>query len=114
MGRTPDNVNFGLFKTDWMQGILIADICERHTMSKEMVVKLRVNLNLPPRNDRAKRVRPAKPKIPDEAEIRARAEIVRAKWDEDTERRRRGGGVGPYVIPTDVQAPDGFVPEWYE
>lgn len=96
-----------------MSGILIADICERHTLSKEVVVRLRVNLKLPPRNDRAKRLRPTR-SIPDEAEIRARAAATREKWSEDTERRRRGAEDRPYTIPTDVQSPEGFEPEWYD
>lgn len=113
MGRRPE-ANTALFRADWLGGLLIADICERHTLTKDQVVRLRIGLDLPARLDRATRRRKTLEPVPDASEIERRAAEVRAGWTEDTLRKRLGIEEKPYEIPTGVETPPDFDPRWYD
>ena len=113
MGNTTQ-VQISLFKADWGDGYLISEICQRHTLTKDQVVRLRVSLELPPRLDRAARLRRCTPPPPTEEEIKERTEKIRSGWDEETERKRRGSIDRPYEIPWGVESPPDFDPGWYE
>lgn len=109
-------VQISLFKADWFSGLMISEICQRHTLSRDQVVRLRVGLALPPRMDRgSRRRRAAECRTPTEDEIKQRAAEIRAKWTPETERRRAGiDGPVLYEIPQDVETPDDFDPQWYD
>jgi hypothetical protein len=113
MGSTT-SVQISLFRADWSNGFLISEICQRHTLTKDQVVRLRVGLELPPRLDRAARLRRHTPPPPTPDQIKERAAAIREGWDEDTERRRRGAIERPYEIPWGVETPPDFDPSWYE
>jgi hypothetical protein len=113
MGRRPE-ANETLFRVDWHGGLLIAEICQRHTLTKDQVVRLRVSLKLPPRTDRAARRRVGAVPVPDEAEIARRAAEVRAGWTPEIEQKRLGFEEIPYEIPTNVETPPDFDPRWYD
>lgn len=113
MGRRPE-ANTALFRADWQDGLLIAEICQRHTLTKDQVVRLRISLSLPPRLDRSTRRRLTVEPTPTETEIAKRAAEIRAGWTLETERKRLGFEEKPYEIPTDVETPPDFDPTWYE
>lgn len=113
MGRRPE-ANTALFRADWQVGLLIADICQRHTLTKDQVVRLRVGLDLPPRMDRSSRRRVTLEPVPDTDEIERRAAAVRVGWTDDILRKRLGIEEKPYEIPTGVEAPPDFDPRWYD
>jgi hypothetical protein len=46
------------FSADWAAHIPIAALCERYTVTKDQVLRLKVIWNLPPRHDRSLRVKP--------------------------------------------------------
>ena len=104
------------FSDDWANGLLIAEISQRHTMSKDQVVRLRLRLKLEPRLDRSKRCRKENPPLPTPEEIEERAREIRKKWTVGIERTRRGldDEEEPYEIPQDIQPPDDFDSIWYE
>lgn len=108
-------VQISLFKSDWATGLMISEICQRHTLSRDQVIRLRVGLELPPRMDRGSRRRKADCQTPTKEEIEQRAAEIRAKWSPETE-RRRAGIEGPvfYEIPQDVETPPDFDPQWYD
>lgn len=112
--RVPNHISLEAFKADWLEGVLVADMCRRHTLSKDHVVRLRVRLELPPRLDRSKRRRLSLSPVPTPEEIEQRAAEVQAGWDADTERKRRVCDTPEYVIPTDVETPEDFDPQWYD
>lgn len=113
MGRRPE-ANAALFRADWQGGLLIAEICQRHTLTKDQVVRLRISLELPPRLDRSARRRLSVDPVPDEAEIARRAAEVRAGWSHETEMKRLGVEEIPYEIPMNVETPPDFDPKWYD
>jgi hypothetical protein len=114
--RSTATVQVSLFKTDWHDGLLISDICQRHTLSRDQVVRLRVNLGLPARMDRGRRRREEQ-ETPTEQEIRDRAYEIRLQWTPELERKRRGIPTDyddSYRIPQDVETPPDFDPRWYD
>lgn len=103
------------FKADWSCGLLIADICQRHTLSRDQVVRLRVDLGLPARMDRGRRRRKDQIETPSQEEIQKRCEEIRAKWTPEIERKRRGVPEDNfYEIPQNVETPEDFDSRWYE
>lgn len=103
-----------LFRADWQVGLLITEICQRHTMTKDQVVRLRVRLDLPPRLDRSARKRAPPFSVPDEDEIASRVAAIKAGWSDSTRLKRAGIEEKPYEIPTGVETPEGFDPSWYD
>ena len=95
------------FRSDWMENIPLAAICERWSVSKDQVTRLRVRWELPPRTSRQDRYKPEAVADPTEREIELRAAEIRATWNEDTESKRRIGkqkAAGPRVIPLSAEA----------
>ena len=95
------------FRTDWMENIPLAAICERWSVSKDQVTRLRVRWELPPRTNRQDRHKPEQIVDPTEQEIELRAAAIRATWTEDTEAKRRTGKqkpAGPRIIPLSAEA----------
>ena len=77
------------FRSEWIDNVPIASLCQRWTISKDQVIRLRTLWDLPPRHDRKKRYRPAAMVDPTPEEIAARTAAVRAGWDAHTEQLRR-------------------------
>lgn len=77
------------FRAEWIENVPIASLCQRWTISKDQVIRLRTLWELPPRHDRKKRYRPAAMVDPTPDEIQQRAAEVRASWDDHTEQLRR-------------------------
>lgn len=113
--RSTASVQISLFKTDWHSGLMISDICQRHTLSRDQVVRLRVSLDLPPRMDRGNRGGREPRSVPTPQEIAERSAEVRLKWTPEVERRRRGLPEDwHYEIPQGVETPEDFDPQWYD
>lgn len=107
-------IQISQFRADWSEGLLIADICQRHTLSRDQVIRLRVSLELPPRMDRGRRHR-ERQETPTQEEIAQRAAEIRAGWTPEIERKRRGLECEQfYEIPQNVETPPDFDPGWYD
>lgn len=78
------------FRADWASHMPIAALCERWTISKDQVLRLRTIWNLPLRNDRRLRFRPdaGDYRDPTEDEIKAACLEIQSRWDENTRRLR--------------------------
>lgn len=114
--RNTTTIQISLFRVDWQNGLMISEICQRHTLSRDQVVRLRVNLGLPPRMDRGRR-RKSEQQTPTLEEIANRAAEIRLSWTPEIERKRRGlspEGEDAYEIPQNVETPPDFEPKWYE
>lgn len=94
------------FKRDWLAHISVADICERHELSKDRALKLRDVLELPKRHDRRLRARPQRQRDPTPTEIERLCKKIRASWDDETERDRRVSQPTPWELPV-VDVPEG-------
>lgn len=113
--HTFQTVQITAFTDDWHDGLLISEICQRHTLSRDQVVRLRIRLDLAPRLDCRKRKRPPEVETPTREEIAERSAEIRAGWTPEVERRRRGlDEENPYEIPQMVETPEDFDPRWYE
>lgn len=104
-----------MFRADWLEGLMISEICQRHTLSRDQVVRLRASLELPTRMDRGRRKSARENRTPTRQEISFRAAEIRESWSEETERKRRVCQITEhYEIPQDVESPEGFDPSWYD
>jgi len=83
---------------------MIVDLCQRHTLSRDQVVRLRVRLELPPRLERRGRPRKEEQETPTREEIDLRAAEIRGL----------DGSPEFYEIPRDVESPPDFDPRWYD
>jgi len=109
MAGNTATIDLATFRADWHANLPLSVICERWTVSKDQVTRLRLRWGLPPRTDRRDRHKPAQSIDPTEDEIASRAAAVRATWDEDIERKRLVGAkkaAPPRVIPLSDEARD--------
>ncbi len=105
------------FRADWASGLTIAAICQRHTITKDQVVRLRDLWQCELRHDRRKRAKPERepePSADEEAasqascdlapEVAAKAAERRSGWSDVTYLLRRYGvhALDPYTVPTNV------------
>lgn len=83
-------ISITAFRADWGTHMPIAALCERWTISKDQVLRLRTLWNLPLRNDRRLRFRPAQSdtRDPTPEEIAAACLEIQSHWDENTRRLR--------------------------
>ena len=95
------------FRADWCQHLPIATLCERYTITKDQVVRLRTVWTLPLRNDRRLRAKPPRYADPTQREIAERCAAVQRTWDADTEERRRVGKTQHFFLPV-VEVPPGL------
>jgi hypothetical protein len=111
----PKQAKTDLFRRDWFDGLMISEICQRHTLSRDQVVRLRVRLELPARMDRGRRRKAKENETPTQEEISFRAAEIRKNWPPEVERKRRVYQEPEfYEIPQNVEAPEDFDPSWYD
>ncbi len=83
-------INVLSFRADWDSHMPIAALCVRYTISKDQVIRLRDLWDLPLRNNRRLRYKPARGETrdPTPAEIEQRCKEVQARWDDRTRQER--------------------------
>jgi hypothetical protein len=83
-------INVLSFRADWASHMPIAALCVRYTISKDQVIRLRDLWDLPLRNNRRLRYKPARGETrdPTPAEIEQRCKEVQARWDDRTRQER--------------------------
>jgi hypothetical protein len=79
------------FAADWATHMPIADLCARWTVTKDQVLRLRDVWNLPLRNDRRLRFKPAlgESRDPTPSEIRKACLEIQSRWDDRTRGERQ-------------------------
>lgn len=86
-------ISFVAFRADWHEHMTMRDLCDRYSVSRDQVVRLRDYWGLPKRHDRRLRKKPERlpPPSPEEIEasrsslafapaIAARVTCVQVKW----------------------------------
>ena len=83
-------INVLSFRADWASHMPIAALCVRYTISKDQVIRLRDLWDLPLRNNRRLRYKPARGETrdPTPSEIEQRCKEVQARWDDRTRQER--------------------------
>jgi hypothetical protein len=108
------------FRRDWAKGLTIADICQRHTITKDQAIRLRTVWRCRLRLDRRKRAKPDREPEPTPEEeaasqascdlapaVSARAAIERESWCDVTYLLRSGAcHAAPYTVPSGITLPE--------
>lgn len=94
-------ISVAVFRADWMAHLTMRDLCDRHSVSRDQVVRLRDYWALPKRHDRRLRRKPdcLPPPTPEEIAasennlslapmIAARVTCVQISWTEATRAER--------------------------
>lgn len=78
------------FRAEWLSHRPFSHICAHFTITRDQAVRLRILWDLPPRNDRRLRFKPAKSQKldPSPQDIAKACREIRAGWNEQTERDR--------------------------
>jgi hypothetical protein len=91
MAGVTATINVVSFRADWETHMPISALCERWTITKDQVLRLRTIWNLPLRNDRRLRFKPRRCDMrdPTPREIEQACKEIQARWDARTEEERR-------------------------
>jgi hypothetical protein len=91
MAGVTATISIEAFAADWETHMPIADLCARFTITKDQVLRLRDVWNLPLRNDRRLRFKPARgeSRDPTPSEIRNACLEIQSRWDERTRGERQ-------------------------
>ena len=83
-------ISVAAFHADWMTHMPMRALCERWTITKDQVLRLRDVWHLPLRNDRRLRFKPKRSEMrdPTPREIKQACKEIQAKWDARTREER--------------------------
>ena len=70
------------FRADWLDHAQIVHLCERYSITKDQVIRLRDVWALPLRHDRKLRAKPKRQSDPTPEQIEAACLRIQATWDE--------------------------------
>jgi hypothetical protein len=88
MAGNTATISVDQFRADWLDHTPIGQLCERYTITKDQVIRLRDVWALPLRNDRRLRSKPKRQRDPTPAEIEAACLRAQAAWDDRTRELR--------------------------
>ena len=90
MAGVTATISVTAFRADWATHMPISALCERWTITKDQVLRLRDVWHLPLRNDRRLRFKPKRSEMrdPTPREIKQACKEIQAKWDERTREER--------------------------
>lgn len=89
MRGNTSTISLTAFRADWMTHMPMRALCERWTISRDQVVRLKHVWELPPRHDRRLRAKPVRQKDPTPREIEQAKRQIQATWSEETREDRR-------------------------
>jgi hypothetical protein len=72
-------ISLATFKADWLAHIPMRGLCDKFSISRDQVIRLKHVWQLPPRHDRRLRAKPVRQRDPTPTEIRAACTALRAK-----------------------------------
>lgn len=90
MAGNTATISVQAFRADWATHMPISALCERWTITKDQVLRLRDVWRLPLRNDRRLRFKPKRSEMrdPTPQEILQACKEIQAKWDARTQEER--------------------------
>lgn len=90
MAGVTATISVTAFRADWATHMPISALCERWTITKDQVLRLRDVWHLPLRNDRRLRFKPKRSEMrdPTPREIKQACKEIQAKWDARTREER--------------------------
>ena len=90
MAGVTATISVTAFRADWSTHMPISALCERWTITKDQVLRLRDVWHLPLRNDRRLRFKPKRSEMrdPTPREIKQACKEIQARWDARTREER--------------------------
>jgi hypothetical protein len=90
MAGVTATISVSAFRADWETHIPMRALCERYTITRDQVIRLRDVWQLPLRNDRRLRFKPKRCEMrdPTPREISQACKEIQAKWDARTREER--------------------------
>ena len=90
MAGVTATISVTAFRADWETHMPMRALCERYTITRDQVIRLRDVWQLPLRNDRRLRFKPKRSEMrdPTPREIAQACREIQAKWDERTREER--------------------------
>lgn len=82
-------ISLTAFRADWMTHMPMRALCERYTVSRDQVIRLKHHWDLPPRHDRKLRAKPKRAIDPTTTEIQTRCLEIQATWTDEVRELRR-------------------------
>ena len=89
MAGNTATISLTAFRADWLTHMPMRSLCDRYTITRDQVIRLKHVWALPPRHDRRFRAKPLRQADPTPAEIAAACIRLQASWDEKTRDDRR-------------------------
>lgn len=82
-------ISLTAFRADWLSHIPMRALCERWTITRDQVIRLKHVWHLPPRHDRKLRAKPVRQRDPSPREIAQACREIQSTWNEHTREERR-------------------------
>jgi hypothetical protein len=82
-------ISVAAFRADWLTHMPMRALCERWTISRDQVIRLKHVWHLPPRHDRRLRAKPVRQRDPTPREIEQARKEIQATWSEEVREDRR-------------------------
>lgn len=81
-------ISLTAFRADWLTHMPMRQLCQRYTISRDQVIRLKHVWHLPPRHDRRLRQKPARVPDPTPREIQQACREIQATWNEEVREER--------------------------
>lgn len=88
MAGVTATISIAQFREDWADHLPIVQLCERYSITKDQVIRLRDAWSLPKRHDRRLRMKPKRQRDPTPIEIESACLRIQATWDDRTREAR--------------------------
>lgn len=82
-------ISLTAFRADWLTHMPMRALCERWTISRDQVIRLKHVWQLPPRHDRRLRAKPVRQPDPTPREIAQACREIQATWSEEVREDRK-------------------------
>jgi len=89
MRGSTTTISLTAFRIDWLSHMPMRQLCERYTVSRDQVIRLKHHWHLPPRHDRKLRAKPKRAIDPTTTEIQRLCLEIQATWSDDVREMRR-------------------------
>lgn len=100
-------ISLTAFRADWMTHMPMRGLCERYTISRDQVIRLKHVYGLPPRHDRRLRAKPIRQRDPTTTEIQQRCLEIQATWSEEVRLDRMVTKPQRFTVRR-IEVPDGL------
>lgn len=77
------------FRADWLTHMPMRALCERWTITRDQVIRLKHVWHLPPRHDRRLRAKPVRQPDPTPREITQACKEIQSRWTDEVREERR-------------------------